>query len=126
VGRRAFVLTGTAILTAAGCYEMYRVLQGRRSSRSWNRSSWAVRAAVRMDRFLLHVGACGLCVLLFRRKGRTRIDSAAPLPAICSRTAMLLPTYNEDPYRVLARLRAIYESVKETGNDTNFDWFILS
>ena len=25
--RRAFVLTGTAILTAAGCYEMYRVLQ---------------------------------------------------------------------------------------------------
>ena len=25
--RRGFVLTGTAILTAAGCYEMYRVLQ---------------------------------------------------------------------------------------------------
>ena len=25
--RRGFVLTGTAVLTAAGCYEMYRVLQ---------------------------------------------------------------------------------------------------
>src|SRR6478735_1300159 len=25
--RRGFILTGTAILTAAGCYEMYRVLQ---------------------------------------------------------------------------------------------------
>ena len=39
---------------------------------------------------------------------------------------MLLPTYNEDPYRVLARLRAIYESVEETGNGANFDWFVLS
>jgi membrane glycosyltransferase len=26
-GRRGIVLSGTAILTAAGCYEMYRVLQ---------------------------------------------------------------------------------------------------
>ena len=39
---------------------------------------------------------------------------------------MLLPTYNEDPYRVLARLRAIYESVEETGNGAKFDWFVLS
>ena len=39
---------------------------------------------------------------------------------------MLLPTYNEDPYRVLARLRAMYESVEETGNGAEFDWFVLS
>jgi membrane glycosyltransferase len=39
---------------------------------------------------------------------------------------MLLPTYNEDPYRVLARLRAIYESVEETGHGTRLDWFVLS
>jgi membrane glycosyltransferase len=68
----------------------------------------------------------GFAVLLLRKKDELGIDSAAPLPAIRSRTAMLLPTYNEDPYRVLARLRAIYESVKETGNGANFDWFVLS
>ena len=39
---------------------------------------------------------------------------------------MLLPTYNEDPYRVLARLRAICESVEETGRGAQFDWFVLS
>ncbi len=39
---------------------------------------------------------------------------------------MLLPTYNEDPYRVMARLRAICESVGETGCASRFDWFVLS
>jgi membrane glycosyltransferase len=38
----------------------------------------------------------------------------------------LLPTYNEDPHRILARLRAICESVEETGCASRFDWFVLS
>ena len=49
----------------------------------------------------------GFFVLLTRKKDELGIDPSAPLPAIHSRTAMLLPTYNEDPHRVLARLRAI-------------------
>ena len=57
--------------------------------------------------------------------------SSASIPAILyprsrAATAMLLPTYNEDPYRVLARLRAIYELVEETGHGARFDWFVLS
>jgi membrane glycosyltransferase len=39
---------------------------------------------------------------------------------------MLLPTYNEDPHRIMARLRAIHESVEETGYTAQFDWFVLS
>lgn len=65
-------------------------------------------------------------LLLLRRKDELGIDSSAPVPAIESRTAMLLPTYNEDPYSVLARLRAVYESVEETGCASKFDWFVLS
>ena len=68
----------------------------------------------------------GFLVLLFRRKDELGIDASAALPAIESRTAMLLPTYNEDPYRVFARLRAICESVEETGCASQFDWFVLS
>src|SRR5439155_23354254 len=68
----------------------------------------------------------GFVVLLFRKKDELGIDPGTPLPAIRSRAAMLLPTYNEDPYRVLARLRAIYESVEETGCSSKFDWFVLS
>src|SRR6185437_11213188 len=47
-------------------------------------------------------------------------------PAIRSRNAMLLPTYNEDPVRIMARLRAMYESVDQSGRGTGFDWFVLS
>lgn len=39
---------------------------------------------------------------------------------------MLLPTYNEDPYRIMARLRAMYESVDQAGSGASFDWFVLS
>ena len=39
---------------------------------------------------------------------------------------MLLPTYNEDPHHVMARLRAMYESIEATGHGAQFDWFLLS
>ena len=39
---------------------------------------------------------------------------------------MLLPTYNEDPHRIMARLRAMYESVDLSGYGSRFDWFVLS
>ena len=54
------------------------------------------------------------------------IDVDAPLPPIAARTALLFPTYNEDPDRVLARVQAIYESVEATGQSAAFDVFILS
>ena len=97
------------------------------ASRSWNRSSLALFVLLfAWIAFSFMSALAGFAVLLFRKKDELGIDPAAPLPAIRSRTAMLLPTYNEDPYRVLARLRAIYESVEETGHGANFDWFVLS
>lgn len=124
--RRGFILTGTAILTAAGCYEMYRVLQV---------GGVTVLESIILLLFVLLFAwiafsfmsaLAGFFVLLTQKKNELGVDAAAPLPAIHSRTAMLLPTYNEDPYRVLARLRAIYESVEETGYGSQFDWFVLS
>ena len=55
----------------------------------------------------------GFLVLLFRIKDQLGIDPDAPLPPIGSRNAMLLPTYNEDPYRIMARLRAMCESLDQ-------------
>jgi membrane glycosyltransferase len=124
--RRGFILTGTAILTAAGCYEMYRVLQV---------GGVTVLESIILALFVLLFAwiafsfmsaLAGFFVLLIRKKDELGIDPRAPLPAIHSRTAMLLPTYNEDPHRVLARLRATYESVEETGQGGRFDWFVLS
>jgi membrane glycosyltransferase len=54
------------------------------------------------------------------------LDPGAPLPDLASRTAILLPIYNEDPEGVFARLRAICESVDAVGASAHFDAFILS
>lgn len=42
------------------------------------------------------------------------------------RTALVMPIYNEDPTRVSAGLRAIWQSVQETGRGDDFELFILS
>lgn len=124
--RRAYLLAGTVFLTLAGCYEMYEVLQV---------GGVTILEAIILALFVLLFAwiafsfmsaVAGFFVLLLRRKDELGIDSSAPLPAIESRTAMLLPTYNEDPYSVLARLRAVYESIEETGCASKFDWFVLS
>ncbi len=124
--RRSCIFAGTAVLTAAGCYEMYEVLQV---------GGITVLESIILVLFVLLFAwiafsfmsaLAGFLVLLFRKKDTLGIDPTAALPAVRGRTAMLLPTYNEDPHRVLARLHAIYESVAETGHGSQFDWYVLS
>jgi membrane glycosyltransferase len=64
--------------------------------------------------------------LLTRRTKPLDIDSASPLPAIATRSALLLPTYNEPPDRVMSRVQAVYESVAQAGAGAWFDVFVLS
>ncbi|MCC6135764.1 MAG: glucans biosynthesis glucosyltransferase MdoH [Candidatus Contendobacter sp.] len=56
------------------------------------------------------------------RQPGTPPDPTAPLP----RTAILMPIYNEDSERVFAGLRAIHQSLADTGQLDGFDFFILS
>ena len=124
--RRGFILAGTAIMTAAGCDEMYDVLQvGGVTLLEWLVLGLFVLLFAWVA-FSFMSAIAGFAVLLLRRKDALGIDPTAAPPALQSRVAMLLPTYNEDPYRVLARLRAIYESVEDTGREAHFDWFVLS
>lgn len=124
--RRLFIFAGTALLTAAGGYQMYGVVKV---------GGVSVLEAMLLALFLVLLAwvafsfmsaVAGFLVLLTRRQGGLAIDRDGPLPALSSRTAMLLPTYNEDPHHVMARLRAMYESIAATGQDTLFDWFLLS
>src|SRR5260370_5556336 len=68
----------------------------------------------------------GFAVLLFRTRDPLGIDPDAPLPSIGSKNAMLLPTYNEDPGRIMARLRAMCESIEQSGHGLRLAWFVLS
>ena len=47
-------------------------------------------------------------------------------PVTPPRTALVMPIYNEDPSRVTAGLRAIWQSVQETGRGDEFELLILS
>jgi membrane glycosyltransferase len=124
--RRFCIFGGTAALTAAGCYEMYEVLQvGGVTVLEWMVLVLFVLLFAWVA-FSFMSSLAGFLVLLFRKRDALGVDPKAALPAIRSRVAMLLPTYNEDPYRILARLRAIWESVEETGCAAQFDWFVLS
>jgi membrane glycosyltransferase len=124
--RRAYILVGTAALTLAGCYEMYDVLKvgGVTILESMVLGLFVLLFAWIAFSFMSTLA--GFFVLLFRMRDPLGIDPKAALPSIRSRNAMLLPTYNEDPYRITARLRAVCESVEETGHAPQFDWFVLS
>ena len=113
-------------MTMAGCYEMYEVVQvGGVTFLEWMVLGLFVLLFAWISLSFMSTLA-GFAVLLFRARDRLGIDPAAPLPTIGSRNAMLLPTYNEDPYRIMARLRAMYESVDQSGQGSSFDWFVLS
>jgi membrane glycosyltransferase len=124
--RRAFIFLGTAGMTLAGCYEMYRVVDvGGVTTLEWMVLFLFVLLFAWIA-FSFMSALAGFAVLLFRIRDPLGIDPDAPLPSIGSKNAMLLPTYNEDPYRIMARLRAMHESVNQSGYASGFDWFVLS
>ncbi len=124
--RRLAVFTGAAAMTGTAAYEMYQVL--------------AVGGLTLLEMIVLGLfvalfawialsfvsTVAGFFALLAGHNKALGIDPAAPLPELSQRTALLLPTYNEDPHGVMARLQAIYEDVKDTGRIDHFDFYILS
>ena len=124
--RRVYVLLGTFAMTSGGGYEMYDVLRvgGVTTLEAIVLFLFVVLFA--WVAFSFMSALAGFVVLLTRRRDHLDIEPNAQLPKITSKNALLLPTYNEDPYKIMARLRAIYESVNETGYQAQFEWFVLS
>ncbi|MDD2767491.1 MAG: glucans biosynthesis glucosyltransferase MdoH [Methylococcus sp.] len=72
----------------------------------------------------------GFLVLLFGGDSQS-ISCLPPLAArepdtTPSRTAIVMPIYNEDPHRVFSGLAAIWQTLLETGRSEDFELFILS
>jgi membrane glycosyltransferase len=124
--RRMFVFGSAVALTAVAAWQMYQVLKvgGLTPLEAIILALFTILFAWVSLSFVSAV--IGSFVLLFGRPLALGIDLNAPLPPLDTRTALLLPTYNEDPDRVFARLQAIYESVAATGRLAHFDFFILS
>ncbi|WP_448134473.1 glucans biosynthesis glucosyltransferase MdoH [Stenotrophomonas rhizophila] len=124
--RRLYILGGTAAMTIAATVMMWKVLA---------MNGISVLEACLLVLFvalfawiaLSFSGAvAGFLTAVFDRGYKLGIDPDQPLPVVHTRTALLMPTYNEDPRRLLAGLQAIYESVADTGQLAQFDFFVLS
>jgi membrane glycosyltransferase len=118
---RLFVFGGMVLLTAFGAWEMYKVVEvGGVTLLEWAlvclfvlNFSWIALAFT--------AAIAGFVYLLFHR----RITQPLP-PELATRTAVLMPIYNEAPSRVFAAMQAIIESVEQTGLGKAFEYFFVS
>jgi membrane glycosyltransferase len=124
--RRVLVFLGTAAMTLFGADQMYLVLAV---------TNLTALEAVVLGLFVIlfawvafsFISALiGFVLTLFDKDGALDIDNHGPLPPLTHRHALLVPTYNETPSRLFARLQATYESVAESGLLDRFDFYVLS
>jgi membrane glycosyltransferase len=118
---RLFIFGGAAALTAYGAYEMYQVVSVSRTT---------VLQWVLLGLFVLNFSWIALAftsALLGFFSLLRGPRSLPPLPAaLKTRTAVVMPVYNESTARTFAALEAMRESVEATGLGAHFDWFVLS
>lgn len=124
--RRVFVFGGALLLTAYSVEKINKV---------FNSLGLSTLGVIMLILFtilsfwisLSFVSSLGGFVSLLRGGGLgLGIKRSGPLPTLHDRTALLLPTYNEPPERLMANLRAMLHSLHETGQADAFDVFILS
>ena len=120
--RRLLVIGGAIVMTGFGTREMYRVL--------------AVNGATPLAIFMLalFVALFAWIALSFTSAlagfvsviagGGRRLAVPGTLPS--TRTALLMPTYNESPARIIAGLEAIDQAIRGLDGSDLFDIFILS
>jgi membrane glycosyltransferase len=125
--RRTIVFAATLALTAAAGYEMHQVLNVSHMTAlqvallvvfTVNFVWIALPCVNGLIGFLMLWRGCGVSGIIF-----PALPQRAPLT---TRTALLMPIYNEAPQRVFARLQTIYESLDALGVLDRFAIFILS
>ncbi|MBC7799033.1 MAG: glucans biosynthesis glucosyltransferase MdoH, partial [Gemmatimonadaceae bacterium] len=122
--RRALVLGGAILVTAVAAFEMHvalnvgglTVLEGTILVLFVVLFAWIALALVS--------AVCGFVSMV--GGGGRRLDLAGETPALATRTALLMPCYNEQPARVAAALQVIHQDLARLGALPAFDLFILS
>lgn len=124
--RRACVFGGTAVMTLLAAYQIWWVLRGDGTNILESLLLLLFVALFGWIAFSFISAVAGFVLVVARGSGRLDVNHKGELPVLQSRTALLMPTYNEDAERLLAGLQAIYESVAATGQLEQFDFFVLS
>jgi membrane glycosyltransferase len=118
---RLLIFGGALVLTWYGAWEMYKVV----SVGGTTTLEWAL--------LVLFVANFSWIALAFTSSfvGFIWMLFLAPkvpgIPAsLSTKTAVVMPIYNETPERVFAAVQAMVEDVEATGLGRSFDWFFLS
>jgi len=121
-GRRAAVIGGAVLLTLYAAYQMYWVLGGAATVLGWT----VLGLFVILFAWIALAFTSALGGFWSTMHGHEPLDLDGPLPTPPPPTPPPMPTYNEDPARVMAGLQATYESPAATNHADAFDLFILS
>ncbi|SDQ31888.1 membrane glycosyltransferase [Pseudoxanthomonas sp. CF385] len=124
--RRAVVIGGAALLTLLATYQVWWVLRADGIDMLEGVVLVLFVALFAWIALAFSSALAGFVQVVSHRAMPLGIDPDAPLPVLATRTALLLPTYNEDPDRLLAGLQAMHESLAGTGQLDRFDFFVLS
>lgn len=123
--RRALVMGTAVAMTVFATYQIWWVLRGDGISTLEGVLLGLFVALFAWIALSFSSALAGFALLLSKRGHALGIDEGG-LPSLAARTALLVPTYNEDPERVLAGVQAMHESLAGTGQAACFDFFVLS
>lgn len=126
-GCRGLLATLTVLTSIAGIYAMLRSLPP--GEPAWLATALVIVFAILFGlvSFSFWMATIGFAWALATQAKRA--ERAAGRPGggpLRTKTAILMPIYNESPHRVFGGLRAIYESLEATGQGKAFDFFVLS
>jgi len=124
--RRALVIGGTVLLTAVAAYQMYLVLTVNGPTVLQAIVLVLYVALFAWIAFSFITVVIGFFVYAFGRSSTLVPPLDEPIATLTTRCALLIPTYNEAPHRLFARVQAIFESVETTKRMAHFDFFVLS
>ena len=117
---RTCIFGGAAALTLYGTREMYGVVEvGEITPLEW--------ALVALFVVTFSWIALAFTASVYGFVWLLRAPPLGPLPeSLMSKTAVVMPIYNEAPSRVFSAVQAIYEDVGATGLGDAFDYFFMS
>ena len=118
---RIFVFGGGLLLTAYGALQMYEVISVSGGATALQYVLLGLFTLTFSWIALAFTGAIlGFLTLL-------RSGPEAPAPSrLSTRTAVIMPVYNEETARTFAAVQAMREEVEASGLGRHFDWFVLS
>lgn len=126
VDRRRLILTAATVVTALLAAIAPFILYARHGWDALEVLAFAVFAVLITAIACWFSSAAAGLVVLLSGKEQADLDFADQPPAPTTRTALLMPLYNEDAKAAFARLAAIDASLGRLGVSSAFDFFVLS